>query len=169
MIKLLGVCLIVAGAGGFGVKKAVNFSRQMRQLQDFLRALALLECELNYSLLPVAQLCRTVAEQVHGTVGAFLTNYAAALEKDAPRNSAARSAFARTGGLCLPKEAQIALLELFGTIGRYDLDGENHLLHLTQRRLRTALEDWEREKRPVAKGYAVLGVCTGAALAILLV
>ena len=70
--------------------------------------------------------------------------------------------------LCLTEEAQTALLDLFSSMGRYDLDGENRLLSRTQLRLEAAIRTGEAEKRPMVKGYAALGLCTGAALAILL-
>jgi len=52
-------------------------------------------------------------------------------------------------------------------LGRYDLDGENRVLQLTGQRLRAAQERFEKEKRPMAKSYAVLGMTTGIALVIL--
>ena len=70
--------------------------------------------------------------------------------------------------LCFPEEAKNSLLDLFSSMGRYDLDGENRLLSRTQLRLEAAIRTGEAEKRPMVKGYAALALCTGAALAILL-
>ena len=63
----------------------------------------------------------------------------------------------------------MTLLELFSGLGRYELSGENRLIQLSQHRLKAALERCEREKKPLAKGYAALGICTGIALVILMV
>ena len=62
----------------------------------------------------------------------------------------------------------MSLLELCSTLGRYDMEGENRMLQLSGQRLKAALERAEREKRPLAKSYASLGVCTGVALVILM-
>ena len=63
----------------------------------------------------------------------------------------------------------LAVLELCSALGRYDLDGENRMLDLTASRLQAALARCEAEKRPRAKCYAALGLCTGLALLILAV
>lgn len=168
MVKIAGVCLILLGAGGFGIQKATIFFRQLAQLREFSCMLELLSCELNYTLLPLGQLCRQTAQRTGSTCARFLSIYAAAVEANKPPASAAREALGKVKGLYLPNDASLALLELFGALGRYDLDGENRLLELTQRRLKQALHRCECEKRPIARGYAALGLCTGAALAILL-
>jgi len=63
----------------------------------------------------------------------------------------------------------MAVLELCSALGRYDLDGENRMLDLSAKRLQAALARCEAEKRPRAKCYAALGLCTGLALLILAV
>ena len=169
MFKILGSLLIVIGAGGFGIGKAVRFYRQIRQLNELLRSLELLKCEMNYTLLPVKELCKLTAERVGGTAGSLLNHYADYLSEDYTRAKAIQAAMEKTSSLCIPNDVQMALLELFGNLGRYDLDGENRLLVMTQKRLKATLEQCETEKKPLAKGYAALGICTGIALAILLV
>ena len=167
MIKWIGAGLILLGAGGFGIGKAARFYRQMRQLRSFSNALEILKCELNYTLLPLPELCRVTAERSERVCAGFLRDYARLLEQGSPRKMAA-AACLESRVLCLPEEAQTALLDLFSSMGRYALDGENRLLSRTQLRLEAAIRTGEAEKRPMVKGYAALGLCTGAALAILL-
>ena len=169
MLKIVGSILIVVGAGGFGIGKALRFYRQLRQLNELLHALELLKCEMNYTLLPIAELCKITSERVGGTAGELLLSYANALADDLTRTKAIQTAMEQTHGLCLSSDAQMALLELFGNLGRYDLEGENRLLTMTQNRLKNTLEECESEKKPLAKGYAALGICMGIALAILLI
>lgn len=167
MIKIVGALLIVGGAGGFGIAKAMQLYRRLRQLHDLLGAVEIIKCELNYTMRPLAQLAERTAERSRGAIAAFLKQYAANLDKGLPRARSAADALDGTKGLCLPNDAQMAILELLSTVGRYDLDGENRLLQLTGQRLRAAIERFESEKRPVAKSYAILGVTTGIALVIL--
>ena len=168
MIRLIGATMIVLGAGSFGIGKTVQFYRQQRQLRSFLHMLEILKCELSYTLFPLPKLCRVTAERSDRISAAFLRNYASALDSGSYRSIAAREAFADIK-CTLPPDASMAILELFSALGRYDLDGEKNLLKPTQHRLKTALDRAETEKRPMAKGYALLGICTGAAIAILLV
>lgn len=168
MLKIVGAVLILSGAGGFGIAKALSFYKQIRQLRAISDALELLKCELNYTLLPLPKLCEMTAKRTSGAAADFLRRYAAKLDGGRPRGRAAAEAM-EEAKLCLPNDAKMALLELFGVLGRFDLDGENRVLQLTQHRLKAALERTEREKKPLAKGYAALGLCTGAALVILMV
>lgn len=169
MLRIIGAILVVGGAGAFGIGKSLQFYRQMRQLREFRSALEILKCELNYTLMPLPKLCRVTARRVDKTAAQYLNLYARKLEENLPRTKAASQAMEETRGLNLPNDAQMALLELFGALGRYDLDGENRLLQMTAHRLNAAIERCETEKKPMAKGYAALGICTGVALAILMV
>ncbi len=167
MIKLVGAILIVGAAGGVGFGKAFRIHRQIQQLGQMLAAIEILKCELNYTLRPFPQLCIHAAQRTNGAVAAFLQAFAERLEKGMPRAKAATVTMEETRALILPNDAKMAVLELCSTLGRYDIDGENRLLQLTGQRLRSALERFEREKKPLVKSYAVLGVTAGIALVIL--
>lgn len=166
MLKVIGVVMIVGGSGGYGIARAVRLYRQLRQLRELLAALELLKCELNYTLLPLAELCSVTAKRSRGAVSGFFSAFGRRVEQG--RRHSAEEALEESG-LSLPNDAVMALLELCSGLGRFDLDGENRLLSLTQERLRAALERTETEKRPLAKSYAVLGMAAGAALVILVV
>lgn len=166
MIKIIGIVLVLCGAGGFGIGKAAQFYRQMRHLREFSHALEILKCEMNYSLAELPKLCKITAKRSGSTAARFLSDYAQALEEGLPRTKSAQKAMEK---LSLPNDAQMALLELFGSLGRYELAGENRLIQLSQHRVKAALERCEKEKKPLAKGYAALGICTGLALVILMV
>lgn len=168
MIRLIGAVLVVAGASSFGIGKGIQFCRQSHQLREFYHVLEILKCEMNYSLAPLPQLCRIAAKRVGGTAACYFNQYAQALDDGLPRSKAGQRAMEETKALTLPDDAKMALLELCGSLGRYELEGENNLLLLTMQRLRTASERIEGEKKPLAKSYAALSACTGIALVILL-
>lgn len=169
MIKIIGATLILLGAGGFGLMKALIYYRQYHQLQDFLAAVEILKCELNYTLSPLQVLCEKTAQRTEGICAAFFRNFAGKLNGGDARERAAAEAMENTKGLVLPNDAKMAILELLSSLGRYDLDGENSLLQLTGQRLRSALERFEKEKKPLARGFAVLGFTAGIALVILFI
>ena len=169
MIKIIGATLVLLGAGGFGLSKALLFYHQFHQLREFLGAVEILKCELNYTLSPLPVLCERTAERTRGACSRFFRIYAEKLDKIGARSRAAAAAMEETKGLSLPPDGKMAVLELLSSLGRYDLDGENRLLQLTGQRLRSALERLEKDKKPMARGYAVLGVTTGIALVILFI
>ena len=166
MIRMIGAIFVLCGAGSFGIGKTVQFYRQMRQLREIANALELLKCEMNYSLAELPKLCRHTARRSGKVVSVMLLDYAAALENGAPRTKAAQKA---VENLCLPSDALMAILELLGSLGRYELGGENRLIQLCLQRLHSSLQRLEQEKKPLAKSYAALGICTGVALVILMV
>ncbi len=169
MLRIIGVVLVICGAGGFGVSKGLQFYRQMHQLREFTAALEILKCELNYTLLPLPRLCEVTAQRSRGVCSQFFRNFAALLDKGSPRSRASAEAMESTRSLCLPSDAKLAILELCSVLGRYDLEGENRVLQLSLHRLNAALERTEKEKKPLARSYAVLGFSTGIALVILMV
>lgn len=156
-------------AGSFGITAGVRYYRASRHLQAFCRAIELLRCEINYSLQPLPEVCALVADRLTGPPAAFFRCFAAQLREPVSRDRAAAAALEAARGLQLPQDAVMAVLELCSALGRYDLDGENRMLDLTASRLQAALARCEAEKRPRAKCYAALGLCTGLALLILAV
>ena len=163
---MIGIVLVVGGSSGYGIARTVQLYRQLRQLRELLAALELLKCELNYTLLPLPELCAVTAGRSHGAVQRFFTLLGQNLTRG--RRRAAQEALEQSG-LALPNDAAMALLELCESLGRFDLDSGNRLLELTQERMRATLTRTEAEKRPLAKSYAVLGMAAGAALVILVV
>ena len=164
MLRLLGGALVLLASGSFGITAGVRYYRAARHLQAFCRAVELLRCEINYSLQPLPEVCALVADRLAGPPAAFFRCFAAQR-----RDRAAAAALEAARGLQLPQDAVMAVLELCSALGRYDLDGENRMLDLTAKRLQAALARCEAEKRPRAKCYAALGLCTGLALLILAV
>lgn len=169
MIKLLGTVLVVGSAGGFGLSKGIGFYSQIRTVRSFLAGLEILKCEMNYTLSPLPKLCKTVAGRTSGPCSTFFLDYADLINASLPRTLAARRLLGDEKTYRLPKDARLCLLELFESIGAYELEGENRLLRTASQRLKASLEHLEREKKPLAKSYAVLGLCLGLAVAILFI
>lgn len=168
MLRCLGAILVVGAAGGFGLMKGLQYSKQVRLLREFIAAVEILNCELNYTMLPLAKLYQVTSNRVNGACRQFFATLSKEIERGTPRARAAQTAFHETRGLQLPNDATMAVLELCGSLGRLDMDGENRMLRLTGQRLKSALERTEAEKKPLAKSYASLGFCTGLALMILM-
>mgnify|MGYP004679084683 CR=1 FL=1 len=165
MLKVIGIILIIGGSGGYGIARAVRLYRQLRQLRELLAALELLKCELNYTLLPLPELCSVTAKRSRGEIRTFFTAFGSRVELG--RRHAAEEALEESR-LNLPSDAAMALLELCETLGRYDMDGENRMLRLSAQRIQSAQARCESEKRQMARSCAALAVCAGIALAILM-
>ena len=168
MLRLMGAGCIVAGSGAFGFAMAAASRREERQLRQLLGALEFLSCELSYRLTPLPNLCRGAAEGRGGAVSEFFRDLAKELEKqtEPDAQSCVRSIQAR---MELPASVRRILVELGQTLGRFDLPGQLRGLELSIRETEQALRIIREGAPERRRSWQTLGLCVGAALAILFV
>ena len=167
MIRIFGAGCIALGSGAFGFAMAAASRREEEQLRLLVRALEFMSCELSYRLTPLAQLCREAAGLGRGEVPEFFLELARRLEQQTEPDVSGcvrRILFERE----FSGELHRLLSELGSTLGRFDLPGQ-------LRGLEAAIRSAEESLRRVREGaperrrsYQTLGLCTGAAMAILL-
>ena len=167
-VKLVGAMLIVAGCGGFGMLIAANYRREERALRQLLGCLDYMECELQYRLTPLPELCRQAAKESAGPVRAVFAALAEELEDqispDAER--CASAALARVKDL--PSSARRCLSQLGASLGRFDLPGQLKGLEGVRAACRAELERLGKNRDVRLRSYETLSLCAGAALAMLL-
>ena len=167
MIRMVGAGCIALGSGAFGFAMAAASKREEEQLRLLVRVLEFMSCELSYRLTPLALLCREAAELGRGAVPEFFLELAKKLEQQTEPDAAGcvRRILAERE---FSGELQRLLSEMGATLGRFDLPGQ-------LRGLEGAIRSAEESLRRVREGaperrrsYQTLGLCTGAAMAILL-
>lgn len=166
MVRLLGACCIVAGCGGFGFAMAAASRREERELRRLLAALEYMSCELSYRQTALPVLCRGAAEGSSGTVREFLLGLSQSLEWQTDPDVRV-CVYGVLDRLRPSKRLYRQLSDLGATLGRFDLPGQ-------LRGLESAIRSGEEALRSVRDGaadrrrsYETLGLCAGAALAIL--
>ena len=166
-IKLIGAFLVFAGCGGFGFAMAASHRREETALRQYLMALEFMECDLSCRLTPLPQLCRTTANTVSGCVHTLFLRLAEELEAQvAPdASSCVRAAVAATPGL--PDTLGEQFLELGTSLGRFDLAGHLKGLQCAAARAKLSLDSLSENRDSRLRSYQTLGLCAGAALAIL--
>ena len=168
-IKWIGALLVIAGCSGVGFAMAAAYKREEWALRSLIGALEYMACELQFRLTPLPQLCRQAGQECRGPVGMVLQDLARELENqispDAP--SCMYAAISHVPNL--PAEAEKALRLLGGSLGRFDLEGQMRGLEQVRSHCRQALEGLTNGREQRVRGYQTLGVCAGAALAILFV
>lgn len=165
--KLIGAVLVFAGCGGFGFARAASHRREEDALRQFLIALEFMECDLSCRLTPLPQLCRNAGNVTGGCVRAFFHLLAEELEAQVAPDAAScvRAAVAATPGL--PETLAAQLSELGATLGRFDLPGQLKGLRAASARAKLALDALSENRDSRLRSYQTLGLCAGAALAIL--
>ena len=167
--KWIGSILIIAGCGGVGFTMAAAYKREEWMLRSLINALDYMTCELQFRLTPLPALCRQAGRECRGAVGKVLTDLAAELENQiAPdADSCMYAALSRAENL--PKETKEALRLLGTSLGRFDLEGQLRGLEQVRTHCRRILADLAQNRDQRIRGYQTLGICAGAALAILFV
>lgn len=165
--KWIGALLIIAGCGGCGFSAAAASRRQTHMLQELLRAVRLMECELQFKLTALPDLCRQAGKDTSGAVREVFINLARELDWQAEPDVRSCMAEAVEKSRVLPKRIRHLFLQLGGSLGRFDLSGQlkelEHIRATCQQELQEAVQDQENRLR----SYRTLGICAGAALAII--
>ena len=166
MIRIIGALCIVAGSGGFGFAMATAHRRQEQQLAILLKSLEYMSCELNYRQTPLPVLCREAAMGQRGCVPDFFRELARELEKgEAPDVQVC--VWEVLQRVDPAPEMRRLLRELGATLGRFDLPGQIRGLDAAIRSTGDALRAFRDGAQERRRSFQTLGLCAGAAMAIL--
>lgn len=167
--KLLGAVLVIVGCGGFGFMIAANHRKEEKSLHQMLAALDYMGCELQYRLTPLPELCRQTAQQCSGGVKAVFSALAAELEAQISPDAERCMRVALGKVKDVPKLTHEAMLLLGRTLGRFDVEGQLKGLEGVRQNCRAGVDSLSQNRDVRLRSYQTLGLCAGAALAILFI
>lgn len=169
VLKLFGGIFVICGCGAFGFLMASAHKREAKCLQQLICALDFMACELQYRLTPLPSLCRQAASESTGVIRQVLTAFTQELEDQISPDvsKCMQSSLAKSKDL--PPITRECFLTLGQTLGRFDLEGQLRGLESVRQMSRSKLEGLESNKEVRLRSYQTLGLCAGAALAILLI
>lgn len=168
-IRIAGAVLVVIGTGGFGFLIAASYRREERLLRQLLNALDFMQCELQYRLTPLPELCRQVASSSEGVIRMVFLNLATELEDQITPDVEKCMAGVLSGLRDMPKLTRESLELLGRSLGRFDLEGQLRGLESVRRECRRGLDTLAQNAAIRNRSYQTLGLCAGAALAILFI
>ena len=167
-LKLIGAAVIVASCGSVGFSMAATHRQEETSLRQLINALDTVSCELQQRLLPLPQLCRIAAEETNGYVGRIFAVLANELEQQIAPEAGICMEKALASAHRLPPITREALSQLGANLGRFDMEGQLKGLQSVRLHCENALESLGQNRENRLRGYQTLGLCAGAALAILL-
>lgn len=167
MVKLLGAVLIFAGCGGFGFTMAAYCRREDQILEQLSRALEYMSCELSYRLTPLPQLCRNTANAVTGPIRYVFENLAEELDRQVAPDAYLCMESVLESGQPLPESTARLLKQLGQTLGQFDLPGQLRGIEGCALEVKMERERLAQNRENRLRSYQTLGLCAGAALAIL--
>lgn len=169
ILKAIGALFIIAGCGGIGFRIAANHRFEEKNLRELLGILDYMECELQYRLTPLPELCRQAARDFGGLVGKTFLELSVAMDAQISPDVDKCMSAAINKELKLSPLTYEQLLNLGRSIGRFDIEGQLKGLDAVRQDCRRQLEALTHNRDARLRSYQTLGLCAGAALAILFV
>ena len=167
--KWIGAVLIMAGCGGFGFSLCADHRRQETSLRKLIAVLDFMACELQYRMTPLPDLCILAAKEAGSDLGQIFTWLGQALEDAAVTDVSGAMDGALRSAPELPEKTRDNLLMLGRSMGRFDLTGQLTALEAVRAGCRRDLEGFSANRDVRLRNYQTLGLCAGAALAIIFI
>ena len=167
--KIIGVIFVMLSCGGCGFYIASQHMRRINQLEKFINVMHYMECELEYHHSSLPSLCKQCADRSSGNISKVFSVLSDEMEKQLiPNVYRCMQVVLDQVGV---SDAIIRdyLLELGKNLGGFDLAGQVLSLQKMQERCEQNLIALKEHKSNCIRSYQTLGLCAGAAIAILLV
>lgn len=169
MLKTAGILLVILGASGFGCTMALGVRRQAALLRQLLSALEQMKGEIAYQKTPLPELMRLLSLSCSGALAAFFGQAAGDLHlrQEGSVYAIFKKALSAAPPSAFPPQVRLVLLNLGKGLGKYDLERQLQSIDLAAERLQSLLDALQADQRARIRSYCTLGVCAGAAIAIL--
>ena len=167
--KWIGAILIIASCSGCGFAVAAGKRLEEKLLFQLLEILQTMESDLRYRLTPLPELCRQAAGETKGILHVVFLNLYRELkwQKLPDAGSCMYAAIQRSGEI--PPKVRRLLVQLGHTLGRFDLPGQLQGIQSVRKRSEETLDTIRKNRDERLRSYQTLGICAGAALAIILI
>ena len=168
-LKILGVLFVVFGCGLIGFLLSAGKKYEIKTLEKFIAAVEQMSCELQFRLTPLPELCRFLASSSSGCIQSYFLRLAEALESNRypDADQCALQALNACGNI--PGSTRRIIEDFANTLGRYDVEGQlqglDALHQMGIQRLSKLTENLDGRTHC----YQTLGICSGFAVAILLI
>ena len=168
-IRIIGAIFIVLSCGSCGFMIAANYHKEERLLRQLQGALDFMQCELQYRLTPLPDLCRSAAANSSGLMRNIFLSLSRALEDQLTPNVEICMRNVLSAINDIPIKSRQTLDLLGKSLGRFDVEGQIRGLESVRQECRRHIAALQENKAIRNRSYQTLGVCAGAALAILFI
>lgn len=169
MLKIFGVVFIIASCGGVGFQIAANHRVEERALHQLTSILEYMECELQYRLTPLPTLCRQISHGFSGAIGSVFSELAIEMEAQLFPDISHCMCTVLERSPKIPPITRDKLHMLARSMGKFDLDGQLKGLATMRNDCQRSFDSLCCNREVRLRSYQTLGLCAGAALAILFI
>lgn len=167
-MRWIGAAMIVAGCGGCGLMMARNYRKEERYMRQLQRSLDRMISELSCHMTPLPQLLRQGADSAGGELSRLLLELAEELELQLAPDAGCCMSVVLGKHNSIPDKTADILRALGRSLGSYDLMGQLRELEALHAECDRILRELSENRENRIRSYQTLGLCAGAALAILL-
>ena len=167
-LRWIAAALVFCGCGAAGFSVAAGYRRQERNLQMLLQALEAMTCELRYRHSALPELCLEAGRCCNGCLQQVFLELADKLRAHSCADAAGCMDLALSAVPEL-EEPLVRNLRILGSgLGRFDAAGQLQGLESVMELVRRDLAGLRSDLQSRLRCCRTLGLCAGAALAILL-
>lgn len=168
MIRWIGAICVIGACGFCGFSMAASYTGIQKALRQLQAALEMMQCQMEYQLTELPELCSILEKACSGPVGRLFGAFGRELRMPDAGDASTCLCLALARTRDLPARCREILLQLGQTLGQYDLSGQLRGIAVAKDSCARELATMEAEKGGRLRSYRALGLCGGAALAILL-
>ncbi len=167
--KIIGAIIIILACGSVGFRIKLAHTKEIYSMKMLIASLDYMECELQFRMLPLPELCKLTANECEGSLQRFYFLLAEELEQQVSPDvkQCIQVVFSKINNL--PNSTAEAIKQMGKSIGRFDLAGQLRGLESVRGECRIKLGKLMANSEPRMRSYQTLGLCAGAAIVILLV
>ena len=166
--KIWGAICIILSCSAVGFIFALNVKKEIETLKQFISDLGFMKCELQYRRTPLPILCNLTASISKGKMHSFFEYVTQELENQVTPDAEKCMLIALEKCKDMPAAAKKGIQNLAATLGRFDLEGQITGIEAVYEELCQQLTVYNLNLDKRIRSYRTLGICAGAALAILL-
>jgi len=168
-IKWIGAILIIAGCGWFGFSMALLYRKEEQMLKQLIKMLEYMECELGYRMIPLPQLFQNMADLCDGGLKRVFQGLSQELDSQISPDAGCCMNIVLSKFPDLPGVIHRALSMLGLSLGKFDLEGQLGEIASVKAHCQGELVIIRDQRDNRVRSYQTLGLCAGAALAILFI
>lgn len=167
---ILGYLGLIIGCGCLGLIKATHIKKRPQEIRDLINALALLDTEIYWGVVPLPEAFRVLKERTESPWKYFFTRLEAEIKAGANASTAwGKCIHEQRNKSCLLDDDWKVIQAIGQGLGRSDRNEQHKQLELGQRHLLAIDEKARQQVEGKAKMWSYMGFLCGMVIVIMII
>lgn len=169
MFRVIGALLIIIGCSTVGRVKNIADKRTIRLVEEFIRALQMMICELEFHRIPLPDLCLFVSERTDGAISVYFSVLEEELSDQTMPDVRCCSDVAIKKCCDIPTQMKALFNLMAESLGMFGVAGQVEQLRYVKHAAENLLESIHKRYEQHGRSVQTLWVCAGVTLAVILI